>query len=424
MALAAFLTEPALVLVVFLMAGKTLYRDPLVVGAVVTLLAQSDCVHTDKGKMRNVMVKDNIFSPASLIVTGTAVSTLTASVHIVLVVTGRTCANLLHPVCPSPVALRARDLSVCVLQSKFCLVMIKIIFLPLLGAMAGLALFSVAPLMFVIVFMTAVTGLLYLLLVKIPLVTGMAIYFFVAELQGKLCLLMVEFIFFPIIGLVAVLAFFTIPLVVHIVNNMAGITIKRGLLVPPPWMTGRAGDLFMLELQGKIRLFMVKAGLCPALRVVALPAVLAKTPLVRIVFIVTGLALRGGFSVLLLLFVALRAFGASVRPLQGKVREPVVKGLAVKDNGLVCPALVLLVTAFALNVLGLFIFTVKSAAFFYIRVDLFMTGKTEAFLRPLAKRPVALRALILVLGMPADNLAGHEQALNSLGLNVLACPYN
>jgi len=53
-----------------------------------------------------------------------------------------------------------------------------------------------------------------------------------------------------------------------------------------------------------------------------------------------------------------------------------------------------------------------------------MTGKAEAFLTPLAERPVAFRALVLVLGMAADNLARHKETLDCLCPDLIACPYN
>jgi len=121
--------------------------------------------------------------------------------------------------------------------------------------------------------------------------------------------------------------------------------------------------------------------------------------------------------------VALGAFNAPVPALKGKIRLPVVKGLAVKDNRLVCPALVLPVAMAALNGLGLFVSAVKAAPLFYIKSDLFVAIKAEAFLRALAEGPVAFSALALVLRMPADNLTGHEEALEGLCPGVFIYPH-
>jgi len=152
-------------------------------------------------------------------------------------------------------------------------------------------------------------------------------------------------------------------------------------------------------------------------------AVLAESALVRIVFIVAGPALMRSLAEFFLFFVALGAFNAPVPALQCKIRLPVVKGLTVKDNGLIFPALVLPVAMTALNGLGLFIFAVKAAPFFYIKVDLFVTIKAEALLRALAERPMAFSALALVLRMPADNLARHEETFEGFCPCLLACPY-
>ncbi len=117
----------------------------------------------------------------------------------------------------------------------------------------------------------------------------------------------------------------------------------------------------------------------------AFGAVLAESALVRIVFIVAGPALMRGLAEFFLFFVALGAFNSPVSALQGKIRLPVVKGLAVKDNGLVCPALVFPVAMAALNGLGLFVFAVKAAPLFYIKSDLFVAIEAEALLRALAE---------------------------------------
>jgi len=137
----------------------------------------------DKGKLRNIMVKYNVFSPALLVVAGLAVSTLAAPVNIVFTVAGQAGTGLFYPIGTAPVALCACNLAVLVSQREFCLLVIKTELTPPSRAMTGLAFFTVASLVFVIVLMTAVTGLFYLLLIEVALVTGMAIYFFMPELQ-------------------------------------------------------------------------------------------------------------------------------------------------------------------------------------------------------------------------------------------------
>jgi len=244
----------------------------------------------DKGELRNVMVKNNVFSPTLLIVAGLAVSTLAAPVNIVFTVAGIAGTGLFHPISTAPVALYACNLAVLVSQREFCLLVIKSELAPPSRTMTGLTFFTVASLVFVIVLMTAVTGLLYFLLIEVTLVTGMAIHFFMPELQGKFRFLMVKMKLFPIIGLVAVLAFFAVSLVMHVINNMTGITIKGSFLISSPGMTGLARDLFVLEPQFEICLFVVKTRLCPAPRIMAFGAVLAESALVRIVFVVAGLA--------------------------------------------------------------------------------------------------------------------------------------
>jgi len=155
----------------------------------------------------------------------------------------------------------------------------------------------------------------------------------------------------------------------------------------------------------------------------AFGAVLAESALVRIVLIVARPALMRGLAEFFLFFVALGAFNSPVSALQGKIRLPVVKGLAVKDNGLVFPSLVLPVAMTALNGLGLFIAAVKTAALFYIKRDLLVAIEAEALLRALAERPMAFSALALVLRMPADNLARHKEALNGLCPGVFIYPH-
>ncbi len=154
---------------------------------------------------------------------------------------------------------------------------------------------------------------------------------------------------------------------------------------------------------------MVKTGLCPAARVVALLALFAQPPFMRIVFLVTGIALCLGLAVFFLLLMTLGALCPGMTVFQRKIRKPVIKSLAVKDNGLVFAPLVLLVALSALGTGGPFFFAVVTAFIFKIKGDLFVTIKAQALLRLLAERPVAVRAIVLVFRMSGDNFTGHEE---------------
>lgn len=87
-----------------------------------------------------------------------------------------------------------------------------------------------------------------------------------------------------------------------------------------------------------------------------------------------------------------------------------LKGLAAEYYGLVLTALVLPVALPALGISGPLVFTVVTAFILKVKGYLFVAIKTEALLRPLAERPVALRALVLVFRVSRDNGARHEEA--------------
>lgn len=183
-------------------------------------------------------------------------------------------------------------------------------------------------------------------------------------------------------------------------------------------MTAVARHLFVLALQRKFSLIVIKAALirlAPRPYTVAVVASRAQAPIVWIVVFVTVYALRRRLAVLGLGCVALVTLDLGVPAFEWEVRDRMIKYLLVQqdDDGL--PALVFRMTVLALNALDVFAEPVKSQPLADISRNLLVTVQAQASLSGFAEWLVATRTLVFILGVTLNNFTRHDETLQGRG---------
>jgi len=188
------------------------------------------------------MLKSHLRPPAALTVAGITFLSLLTLVHIIQGVAAYTIHSqlllvniLLFMTC------RAFCLAVLAAQPELGItVVIKFNPVPGLFTVAVLALLSETTSVLVIMLVAGITIHFNLDLVGILLMAGLAGYITMASPQWKLgVLVMVEVKFLPALRSMAFLAILTIGALVHIIQFVAGITLRRCLLITIVGMTAR-----------------------------------------------------------------------------------------------------------------------------------------------------------------------------------------
>ena len=172
------------------------------------------------------MIKGNLAGPALLVVAIRALLALLATVYIMAAVTIDTMHTQFFLVDVTRMAIRAGNLFVFSLEGEIRLVVAEGGLLPAFGRMAGLALATVLPLVFIVQPMTGIavrlewsTLGLWLRCIAMALFTG---HLLMPSGQAIIrVLVMIKILRRPAIDIVAVLAFLTIFTTVHVIAAVA-----------------------------------------------------------------------------------------------------------------------------------------------------------------------------------------------------------
>ena len=222
---------------------------------------------------------------------------------------------------------------------------------------------------------------------------------------------MVEHDFFPAGLTVTVFTLLAIPAGVHIIQHMAIDAFCRSPLVALTRMTAIACDFIVLATQLEIRLVMIEILFFPAFLFVTVLTFLAQVTLVNVIVLVTVVTYGRRFPILFVLLVAQGAFNPDMAAFQLIVRHVVIEGLLAELHNIRITTQVVLVTGTALRITQA-TQAMKSALRLDVISHIFMTVKTKRILTFLAEWTMALSALLLILGMALDKLAGHYQRLD------------
>jgi hypothetical protein len=140
---------------------------------------------------------------------------------------------------------------------------------------------------------------------------------------------------------------------------------------------------------------MIKLGLVPGLRVVAISAFLAKLAVVCVVFGMTVIAGMFCFPIFAAFLVAGATVGLLMLALQFKISEAMIELVFVQPDYPGIGSLVIAVAGFTIEAAGVFVFTVEALLVAYIQGHRFMvmTAKTEFFLCRIAHSNMAICTL-------------------------------
>jgi len=222
------------------------------------------------------MVEDDLYPPAFRTVASLTLCLFLPRMDIVELVAGKALQRQVLLVKNSFVAPITVHLLVLALERELRFGMIIFGFGPGLLRMAVLALFTVALL--VDVYLSMARGAVKFEFVFID-VSGMAEVagdFPVLFLQGKLGLVMVIRGPFPFLVRMAILTFPAVPGLVNIIENMAGVAIRRNVLPALFRVAGGAGHLQVFFLQCELGLAVVVPALGPRRLLVAILALLSQ----------------------------------------------------------------------------------------------------------------------------------------------------
>lgn len=152
----------------------------------------------------------------------------------------------------------------------------------------------------------------------------------------------------------------------------------------------------------------------------ALAALLAQLAIMRILFM-ADITLGGCIPKFLAADMTAFTVQAGMGALEGKIRELVLEQVCIQLDDIRMPAGVFDVTAFAGLVPGGLVTSVKSAAGFYILVNLLVAVQAQAFLATPIHDGMTLVTVMFKFGMPLDNLAGHNELFDGVGVRLVRC---
>jgi hypothetical protein len=284
------------------------------------------------------------------------------------------------------------------------------------SAPAGLSmalLATTAELAFVTVILavTRHAGRRQLVAIEIACVARIALDLRMRGSQWKFCrLVMIEANRAPLALVVAAFAFGAVPSGVDILNPVAIHTCGADILVAFANMARGAGDGTMCTLERELRAAVVERfDAKPCRLAVTIVACFPKTPLMRIVRLVTVEAASGRVAKLCRLRVTVDARYCRVGVPEIEIRKRVIEGLAVELDNVGTSALMICVT------MGTFLFRcirltpVKSAARPTVCDNFLVAREAEPRLRSGRERLVTVGALLLELGMSGDDRPGHDE---------------
>ena len=309
-------------------------------------------------------------------------------------------------------------LGVSAYQDEFGAVMVENGGGPLLLRVTVLAVFSITAPVFVIGFMTSIAGGLRLLLIEPARVTCVTVYLGVSAYQDEFGAVMDENGGSPLLLRVTVLAVFSIAAVVGVIQTVARETVLGSTLVTFVGVTGFTRSFLVFSFQRKTGLLMARDGfecVTPGLLHVTVGAGGTQAPFVRVQLPVAIYALGGCIPVLVIRAVTLGTRNTVMPPLERKIRYPVIKHVQIQRDDVRFPTLVFSVAVLAFDALHLPAQPMKTGTLVCVLCDLLVATQAEVILGGLAERLVAQRALIFVLGVPGDDRAGHDQALQFAG---------
>lgn len=409
--------EPALVDIGALVAPDTIPRHALELRLAVALHAWHSDVQPDQRKVREIVVKDQCSPPGLNPMALLAVAPKFPGVYVTRAMAGHAIIGQLRVPKGRGMAGMAIDASVraCECESRL-LEMIEPRRLPCVLGMATIAPALEAPLVRVIAGVAAVTILGQIVFHAPAAMTARALEVTMATKQREARFLgMIEFRVVPGHSRMAVRTPCPAGPAVHIVGCVTRSAPHGRRSIAMPGMTGSAAHLPVCPGQREMCPSMVKAKIAPACARMAAAAVLTETARMRVILAMTGGAASRSLAVRLATCVARGAGDGLVPTVEGEIRCSVVETVGCELHNVRVATLVLRVAGGTFDLPGPRHAAVQTAAPEDVGVHFFVTPATEARLAGAVRTIMAPGALRLDIGMPADDLARHQQRLDACG---------
>lgn len=378
------------------------------------LLTSDDGVEPQEGKSGDVVLEQDVRSPAGLIVADLAGTPLLSGVHVVaavaVVAPGR---QLLLAEGPSMAAFALHFGMPAPQREVGHAPMIERLGLPPLCAVTVVTGGSMASAVHVVRGMArdAIRG--QILLKEDPLVTAAALLPAMAAREPKSGVpIMIEAETDPALGRVALPTVCPKSPQVDVVQAMAGSTVGSGALEAIRRVTEATVDRPVLAFQRELGRVVVEADIHPAGVRVAARAVLAQGAGVRIVVAVAADAIGRRLPKGRLVGMAVAAGHSPMGPSQGMIGEVVVEACRVQSDDVRVATLVIGVALPTRGIAGPRRAAVEAGVRSAVGSDLLVTLQAECILRRRRKGDMAAAAIALDVGVPLDDLSGHHELLD------------
>ena len=377
-------------------------------------------MQADQREMRHVMIESQLFRPALLVMTTSALLAQLARMYVIRPVTvlaGRAGIFLIQF---AAVAGTAEQFTMPAKQREFRLcVMIEHHGVPAAGTVTGVTTLTMAPPVHIIIAMTrnTISGkFMAKRSVAMAGVAGDLTMFPGQRIIGAL--VVIEADAFPAFLAMAVGTGCAVTPCMHIVETVTGIAPASLVLILLIGMAAIAGYPGMLPMQGKICLVMVKVLPVPALFCMAVVTLLAKVSPVHIICFMTGKTALFGTAVLFTCRMACHAVRSGMRTLQCVIRLIVIKRLPAELDDIRIAALVILMATAAFLPADLAA-SVEAFSFLHVAGHILVAIQAQRILAALAERAMAATAFALVFRMALDELSGHYQRFDSGRMHIV-----
>ena len=165
----------------------------------------------------------------------------------------------------------------------------------------------------------------------------------------------------------------------------------------------------MFPLQREIGFIVVEPRLTPVDLFVAIPAFLAKSPLMRFVDLMAGHTSGRSVAVFLASFVAIRTCDFDVASEKGKLSHAMVKGVWIQSYNIRIAAFVVGMAMLAVDSRDVGDFTVEATLPGDVFIDVLVAKKAQVVLSTLSKAAMTLGTVILEFGVSLNDRPRHHQ---------------
>ena len=164
----------------------------------------------------------------------------------------------------------------------------------------------------------------------------------------------------------------------------------------------------MFPLQSEVGFVVVELRLSPVALVVTIPALLAKSTLMRLVGLMAGHALWRSITVLFARFVAIRTGDLDMPPKKWELSHAMVKGVWIQSDNVRISTYVFGMAMLAVDTRNVGNSAVEASLPGDILIDVFMTKKAQVVLSVLFETAMTLVTVIFELGVALNNRPRHD----------------